>query len=284
MRNLYPGSLVQHVDGTSAPGISFTVWDDQVAGNNVTALLTMPDGITPYVAVTDSYGLQQPFRGPDNDDDGPPLFVDTGVGVRFQVNSSTGQPAMEQRLDDLTTSLANLIATGGTGTGVSDHGALSGLTDDDHPQYHTDARGDARYYTQAQVTAAINAGDVAASTADRNRANHIGTQLASSISDFTSAVQAAAGAGTLADNSVTAAKILDGTVGLAELSTAVLSAFPRTDVAQALSTTQQSQARTNLGVPAQLVATVVRTFAQGVPNASEIAALPNPCIVVIAPA
>ena len=31
------------------------------------------------------------------------------------------------------------------GAGVSDHGALTGLADDDHTQYHTDARGDARY-------------------------------------------------------------------------------------------------------------------------------------------
>lgn len=29
--------------------------------------------------------------------------------------------------------------------GVTDHGALTGLADDDHAQYHTDARGDARY-------------------------------------------------------------------------------------------------------------------------------------------
>jgi len=29
--------------------------------------------------------------------------------------------------------------------GVPDHGALTGLGDDDHTQYHTDARGDARY-------------------------------------------------------------------------------------------------------------------------------------------
>lgn len=29
--------------------------------------------------------------------------------------------------------------------GTSDHGQLQGLADDDHPQYHTDARGDARY-------------------------------------------------------------------------------------------------------------------------------------------
>lgn len=34
---------------------------------------------------------------------------------------------------------------GAAGGGVSDHGGLGGLADDDHPQYHTDARGDARY-------------------------------------------------------------------------------------------------------------------------------------------
>ncbi|MER2558351.1 MAG: hypothetical protein ABTQ93_12865 [Candidatus Competibacter denitrificans] len=33
----------------------------------------------------------------------------------------------------------------GSSSGVVDHGALTGLGDDDHPQYHTDARGDARY-------------------------------------------------------------------------------------------------------------------------------------------
>ena len=35
--------------------------------------------------------------------------------------------------------------------GVTDHGALTGLGDDDHTQYHNNARGDARYYTKGQV-------------------------------------------------------------------------------------------------------------------------------------
>lgn len=34
---------------------------------------------------------------------------------------------------------------------VQAHSSLTGLSADDHTQYHTDARGDARYYTQAQV-------------------------------------------------------------------------------------------------------------------------------------
>ncbi|MCB0207703.1 MAG: hypothetical protein KDJ52_00145 [Anaerolineae bacterium] len=41
--------------------------------------------------------------------------------------------------------------------GLSDHGALGGLGDDDHPQYHNDARGDARYYTQSAVDTALDA-------------------------------------------------------------------------------------------------------------------------------
>lgn len=42
---------------------------------------------------------------------------------------------------------------GGPG-GTSDHGALAGLADDDHPQYHNDARGDARYAPLAHDHAA----------------------------------------------------------------------------------------------------------------------------------
>ena len=34
--------------------------------------------------------------------------------------------------------------------GVTDHGLLTGLGDDDHPQYLTEARGDTRYYTESE--------------------------------------------------------------------------------------------------------------------------------------
>lgn len=34
---------------------------------------------------------------------------------------------------------------------ISDHGALAGLSDDDHTQYLTEARGDARYYTETEI-------------------------------------------------------------------------------------------------------------------------------------
>lgn len=41
-------------------------------------------------------------------------------------------------------------------TGVTDHGALTGLSDDDHTQYFNQARGDARYYTESEVDAALS--------------------------------------------------------------------------------------------------------------------------------
>lgn len=136
------------------------------------------------------------------------------------------------------------------GGGVTDHGALTGLADDDHAQYHNDARGDLRYdtlgsaaaaaaasqpldsdltaiaaltttaygrglltladaaaltaahgHTLAQVSdvtmtvADLNALDDGADTAlhfhatDRARANHTGTQLAATVSDFDTQVR-----------------------------------------------------------------------------------------------
>ncbi len=41
-------------------------------------------------------------------------------------------------------------------SGVNDHGDLTGLSDDDHTQYHNDTRGDARYYTKTQVDTALS--------------------------------------------------------------------------------------------------------------------------------
>ena len=49
-----------------------------------------------------------------------------------------------------------IAALAPSGAGVTDHGALSGLADDDHTQYHTDARGDARYTPIAHASDTTN--------------------------------------------------------------------------------------------------------------------------------
>lgn len=59
------------------------------------------------------------------------------------VEASLGVPASDGYvLSSTVAGTRSWIAPGG---GVSDHGALTGLADDDHPQYHNDTRGDARY-------------------------------------------------------------------------------------------------------------------------------------------
>lgn len=70
---------------------------------------------------------------------------------------------------------------GGGGGGVTAHGALTGLGNDDHPQYHTDARGDARYPLKSAVTTEIGNAVAASSGLDRQRANHTGTQAISTV-------------------------------------------------------------------------------------------------------
>ncbi len=52
---------------------------------------------------------------------------------------------------DLSSEKVMTIDGSGIGGGVSDHGGLSGLTDDDHSQYHNDTRGDERYYTKTNL-------------------------------------------------------------------------------------------------------------------------------------
>lgn len=58
--------------------------------------------------------------------------------------------------------------------GVTDHGALTGLADDDHANYHTDARGDVRYYLKSEVDTAL-AGKASAISRVFVAANHTAT-------------------------------------------------------------------------------------------------------------
>ena len=61
---------------------------------------------------------------------------------------------LKRQLDALQNTSLNRLAThthAGGGGGGADHGALTGLADDDHTQYLTQARGDARYYTETET-------------------------------------------------------------------------------------------------------------------------------------
>jgi hypothetical protein len=62
-------------------------------------------------------------------------------------------------LDTVTTPGSVIIGATPGGSGVTDHGLLTGLADDDHPQYHNNARGDARYEAAGSVAAHAAAAD-----------------------------------------------------------------------------------------------------------------------------
>jgi hypothetical protein len=82
-------------------------------------------------------------------------FVAIGT-VIFQTNTYANTPdAIVRSVDG-----ANYVDFRGTqlytpAGEATTHGLLSGLGNDDHVQYHTDARGDARYYTKSQVDTLI---------------------------------------------------------------------------------------------------------------------------------
>lgn len=73
--------------------------------------------------------------------------------------------------------------------GISDHGALGGLGDDDHPQYLNEARHDALPFDNPHNVTKAQVGLGSVPNVDAtDRANHTGTQLANTISDFAAQV------------------------------------------------------------------------------------------------
>lgn len=76
----------------------------------------------------------------------------------------------------------------GGGGGVTDHGALTGLSDDDHPQYLNNARGDARY----DALGAASAAQTAAATDATTKANAAQSAAATDATTKANAAQAAA--------------------------------------------------------------------------------------------
>ena len=109
---------------------------------------------------------------------GEPALEISGVGATFQIKLKVGDGV--SNWNDLPYQLE----------GVTDHGGLSGLSDDDHPQYLNEARHDGLPQDNPH---GVNKSQVGLSNVPNidatQRANHTGSQLANTISDFLVAVQ-----------------------------------------------------------------------------------------------
>lgn len=75
------------------------------------------------------------------------------AGSRVRPKTSKRLEAQLQATIDALTARVVALEAGGGGGGVTDHGALTGLADDDHPQYLTDPEGDAQYAPAAHTHA-----------------------------------------------------------------------------------------------------------------------------------
>lgn len=110
---------------------------------------------------------------------------------------------MRYRLGTIEGRLDVLESTPDSVSGATDHGALTGLSDDDHTQYHNDTRGDARY---TQIGHAHDAADV---VYDNTSSGLAATDVQAAIDELA----ASGGGGGGSDRSaVTALSISSGTV------------------------------------------------------------------------
>ncbi len=83
-----------------------------------------------------------------------PIVIDSGQLKQVPDSQGLDVGGWELPADGGTSTY--IIQADGSGNGVwvaYDHGTLAGLAGDDHTQYHTDARGDARYYTETELDA-----------------------------------------------------------------------------------------------------------------------------------
>lgn len=142
----YSGSLQDQIDDKTDTGHTHTE-------SNITDLDKYTQAEVDALIINDHGGLNGL-----SDDDHPQYLNESRGDARYSQLSHTHVEDDITDLDKYTQNEVTNIITTTSGSlqdqidDISmDHGELTGLSDDDHPQYHNDARGDARYYTQEQV-------------------------------------------------------------------------------------------------------------------------------------
>lgn len=175
---IVPASAAPPVSTSRFPKPQGTVWAWDVTSSAWRALASTAGGLLSAVANptwasadTPTYKTNLPLPK------GVLFLWDTANNIwRSAACNASGQLALDLDVslfvDTATvtwdTSEAGIVKATASG-GITDHGLLDApsLLDDDHTQYHTDARGDARYYTETEigngtVTPVFNTGAVLA--------------------------------------------------------------------------------------------------------------------------
>lgn len=183
----FPEILVVDEQGNAAAGATVQAF------NLVDTSFTTPLPVTdlnglPLTMVSNSRGMVQAHR--INAMSGVVVYRSGSMPPFARISFDSVVAAADAASASATAAQASRIAAeaaaagGGGGGGVTAHGALTGLGNDDHTQYHNDARGDARYPLKSAVTTEIGNAVATSSAADRNRANHTGQQAISTITNL----------------------------------------------------------------------------------------------------
>ena len=124
--NLYGGDHIGQLDDSQIPSYIIRYQDLVTLSGTLQDYIDNLDFYTTPEVDTISGSLQDNIDGKSDLDH----IHDDRYYTEDEINTISG--TLQDQLDGLTL----------------DHGGLTGLGDDDHTQYHTDARGDARYYTK----------------------------------------------------------------------------------------------------------------------------------------
>jgi hypothetical protein len=122
-------------------------------------------------------------------------WYDAGSGLRgpiwFEEASRQSAAAAHAAADAALSELQAYILANPGGGGVTDHSLLSNLTTGDpHTQYDTAARSMVRHYTKEETGTLVANATAAASTADRDRGSHTGTQGIETVTNLESRLAA----------------------------------------------------------------------------------------------
>lgn len=272
VRDAVTGELIQGLVGqpvkivTRDTTTAFPIYDsigDPIAGSvvNVTPVFTVPriwvDIVSPADVYLDWLDEASGARGPV-DFDRALRDAAASSAVSASASSSAAQAAQAAAEE-----AAEGVPTGGTtgqvltkasnadrdtvwvnpssGGSATDHNTLANLTvGDPHTQYHNDTRGDALYYRKSQVDSMVNNAASANSAADRNRANHSGTQSIATIENLQTILD---GLGGTAVNSV------NGETGTVTISVSNLAGTGATG-RDVMGAANQAAGRTALGAAA----------------------------------